>query len=217
MQDTTQIIPTTELSGIESALAKADQFHAQLEPLFSKARTIIVVDQPTYSELGSVLSETRSIRKNQIAPLYAPFEGIIQRAKDWLKQSRLGHDNLAEQIEGICVAKLKEFENAEREAAKKEAAKLNKGKAPEECATVVPNLPTVAGYRKSVTYPVEVQSFEAFMKAYATAISKKDKPRAQFLREFLALDEKALAGYARELKDPEKFNREVPGCHCQKA
>ena len=86
----------------------------------------------------------------------------------------------------------------------------------EQPVTVKPDLPAIPGYRKSTTYPIEVTGLYEFLTAYAKAIVKKDHTRAAFLRRFITLSEKELRDYARDLKDPERFMREIPGVRCSK-
>lgn len=136
--------------------------------------------------------------------------------RDWLKQHENAVANRCEQIEGIILPKMKAFELAEREAAKKEEAALNKGKKPEERGRVEPSLPSVQGYRKTVNYPIEVTSTEEFVKAFIHAVHRKDRERVKFLAKFLVLDEKALGEHARNLKSPEEFMKQVPGVRCWK-
>jgi len=210
---TTELIPKIEFdSPLETALATNDQFLTRLMPLKTQANSIEVIDADTYARLGAVLSEVRSIRKNEIAVLWAPFTGVVNRVRDFLKQKQAAADNLCEEIDGMCRAKLKAYEVKEKAAAAAEEKQLNKKS--ETPVEVKPNIPTVAGYRKSTTYPVMIEdpkAPKALLRALLRAYKSTDTKRLQFLSQFVMIDEKALASHARKTADVAKFNKEMHG------
>ena len=200
----TEIIPKLEFeSSLETALATSDGIARELHLLTHKAIEIQVTDYDSYTAIGAVLSETRSIKKNRVAALWAPFFGVVDRVKDFLKVHRSAIDNVCEKIDNICVAKMKEYERKELEAAKAEEAKLNKKAA--EPVTVKPAIPSVTGYRRSTVYRAEVVDPKKFFYRYRVSNGSK---RA-FLEQFLVIDEKALAAYYRENHD----NKDLPPHH----
>jgi hypothetical protein len=214
MELETQIVkpelPSLELPNLETALATAADLSAQLIPMREKAQTLKVTDTASYQELGAILSESRNMRKTQIAPLFSPFNGIITRVKDFLKMKQQAAENTCQEIEAIALPKMKDWERQELEATAKEQKKLG------EEVKVQPNLPSVGGYRRSTTYPVEVTDGRAILKAWYKAMKDRDRKRADFLQQFITHDEQALREYARELKDPAAFMKQIPGVKCRK-
>ena len=199
------IIPSLEMPGIENTLGVVEALTSTLAPFKSKVMQYKVSDSHSYAELGGILSEVRAIRKQGVSML-APFEAIVDRVRDFLRTARLKHVNACEQLEGIILPKMKQYENDEREAAAKEQAQIEK-KTGEE-VTVKPNLPTVAGYRKTVNYYAEIEDFEKFMRAYVLA----SPARRKFLVQFLTINEKKLAQYARDEKNEEVVMAMIPAC-----
>ena len=188
----TEIIPKLEFeSSLETALATSDGIARELHLLTHKAIEIQVTDYDSYTAIGAVLSETRSIKKNRVAALWAPFFGVVDRVKDFLKVHRSAIDNVCEKIDNICVAKMKEYERNELEAAKAEEAKLNRKS--EEPVTVKPAIPAVTGYRRSTVYRAEVVDRNKFLKAYR----KGHRVEQAFLEQFILIDEKELAAMYR--------------------
>jgi hypothetical protein len=207
----TQIIPKLEFdTPLETALAQGDKYRAELMPLHTRVRGMEIADAASYAEVGAILSQERGIRK-QIKANWAPFDAIADRVRDFLRTSRQRDENLCQEIDAACLAKMKPWENREREEAAKEEKQLNKKS--DTHVEVKPNLPSVAGYRKTVNYHIQVEDANKLLKAFRT---EKNKTVLTFLCQFIALNENALAKYARELKDPEKFMGLVPGVKCWK-
>src|SRR5215467_13769470 len=110
MTATTEIIPKLEFdSPLELALATNDTFHAKLAPLHAEALSAVIRNKEDYERVGAILSEKRSIRKNEVAPLWAPFSGLVNRVRDFIKLRERAVDNLCEAIDGICTGKMKEY------------------------------------------------------------------------------------------------------------
>jgi len=206
----TEIIPALAFANpLETALAANDQFDSRLLPLKAKAADLKVKTKEDYAAIGELLSEVRSIRKNEIIPLWSPFSGVIERVRDYVRQKRQAKENICNEIEAICLPKMKAYEVAEAAATAKEQKKHPEG-------TVAPEIPAVAGYRRSTTYPITIDDPKQLLRDLLRSYKKGDTKRVQFLQQFVMLDEKALATYARETKDPKKFNSEIPGVTCKK-
>ncbi len=213
MTEQTSLIPSTNLPTLEATLAQAESYRAELLPLNTDARAIVITDQATYQQVGELLTKNRGLRK-QWEALWAPIDAAWQRVRDFTRTEKQKISNLAQETDGICVGKLKEWEFKERKAAEAEQKVLNKKS--EQPVTVQPNLPSIAGYRKTVSYPIEVTDEDALLRAFVMAAKSGKRDRTKFLRRFVCANEKTLAQYARELKDAEAFNKEIPGVRCRK-
>jgi len=207
---TTQIVPKIEFdSPLETALATNDSFTVRLMPLKVQAVEMEVKTKEDYAAIGAILAETRSIRKNEISPLWSPFKGVVERVRDFLKVQQQKAENLCEEIDGVCRRKMKEYEIAEAKATAKEQKK-------HPDATVQADIPAVEGYRRSTTYPITIDDPKALLRALLRAYKAADTRRVQFLSQFVCLDENAIKAHARETKDVNKFNAEMPGITCRK-
>jgi hypothetical protein len=206
----TQIIPAADLTGLESALGDVDQLTTQLAPLRETAKTLEVKwpDRQAYAVVGSVLSEVRNLRKQGEAR-FQPFNLIVDRVRSFLKTNVQKHTNACEEVEALCRPKMKAFEQAELEAAKAEQAAINKkadkrGDAP---VTVAPAIPSVAGYRRSTRYEVEVLDADKLLKQWVDASGK----HKAYLRQFITINHQRLGEEARKLKDPDRLMKLVKG------
>lgn len=208
-----EIVPKLEFaSPLETALATNDSYLVRLEPLFHRAHDLkgkVAGSKENYEAIGQILSEVRSIKKNEIAPLWSPFKGVIEKVREFVKQRQQKGENRCTEIEAICTSEMKLYEIAEAKATAKEQKKHPEG-------TVVADIPAVAGYRRSTTYPITVEDPKALLRALLKAYKSADTKRVQFFLQFVTLDEQAVAKYARELKDPKQFNAEMPGITCRK-
>lgn len=199
-----EVIPSTELPGLEKAIHSVEALTAQLFPLREKARTLEVKTKSDYMEIGQVLSETRNLRKQGVAH-FSPFDLIVDRVRTFLRTKRLKHENTCEEIEGLCLPKMKAYERAEIDAAKAEEKQINKKS--ENPVEVAPDIPATPGYRRSTTYPVEVVDADKLLKAWERA----DGERRKYLRRFITIDIKEVAAEARRVKEPEKLMHMIPG------
>ena len=213
----TQVIPSTDLPELPAALVKAGEINLRVEVLFEKAMAFgTPKSEEDYAAIGAVLSEARSIRKGEVAPLFAPFNNVWQKVRDFLKTEEQKLSNRCEQIDYVCKEKMKHWEQREVIAAAKEQHKVQRE---QPGATVAPNIPSVAGYRRSTVYkcvlkgetPDEKRKSEDLILA---AFIKGDKERRRFLRQFICVDEQTLAKYAREQKNPTKVEKDIPAVHC---
>lgn len=219
-----EIIPKLQFdSPLENALATSDTFAPKLLPLKARALELkkqieemrgkgVLYDAQTYADFGAVLSEVRSIRKNEITVLWAPFFAVVERVKDFLKVKRQAAENLCEEIDALCRGEMKTLEIAEKQATAKEQKQTDKTN---PGATVKPNIPAVSGYRRTTNYPITVDEPKALIRACLKAYKSGDTKRFQFLAQFIILDAKKIAEHARDLKDPVKFNKEIPGVTCR--
>jgi hypothetical protein len=208
MENNVEIIPSLELTGIEKTIMDVEGLTAQVVTLREKARALPCSTRGEYAELLQVVSDERILRK-QGAALFAPFTGIIDRVKSFVKTKAQKHDNACEEVEAAAKPKLKDFERKEVEAAESEEKEKNKQRAKQNQppVTVQPALPTASGYRRSTVYRIAVEDLPKFMRN-----AKKEK----HLRQFIILDVAALSNEARDMKDPEVFMRKYPGVKCWK-
>jgi hypothetical protein len=212
----TEIVPLNEVAQLANdtglpekvsvALASLEALTSQVSALKGRADAIEVKDAASYLQIGAVLTEERGLLK-QGTGLVSPFEAIVERVKNFFRTKRQAHELACRQIDDICTGKMKAYERPEAEAAAAEEKKLNKRKAPEAQVTVKPNVPAVSSYRRSTVYRIEVVNIALFLRA---AKERKE------LRQFIILDEQALAAEARQMKDIEGFNKRFPGCRCHK-
>lgn len=212
---TTEIIPSSELPGLEMALGDVEHLTGQLAPLRAKAADIRVQfpDRAGYVAIGEVLSEVRNLRKMGEAR-FTPFDLIVDRVKSFLRTKKQQHSNACEEIDAVCRAKMKPWEYAELEAARQEQMELNKKAAKTGAApvTVTPNVPSVGGYRRSTTYPVEVLDADKLLAQWAGASGK----HRQYLRQFITIDHKKLGEESRRLRDPDKLMKLIKGIRAWK-
>jgi len=208
---TTEIIPSTDLPGLERVLGDVDHLTDQLIPLHENAKTIEVKfpDKTGYMAISNILSQERSLRKMGEAQ-FAPFNLIVDRVRTFLKTKLQKHTNACEEIDAICRGKMKPWEQAETAAAEAEEKAMNKKS--ENPVTVKPDIPTTEGYRRSTTYPVEVLNADAILKKWTTAKGK----HKEYLRKFITIDVVELRRQARDLKDPERLMKLVPGIRAWK-
>jgi hypothetical protein len=101
----------------------------------------------------------------------------------------------------------------EDEAKQKEIA----AKQAQETATNVPEVrvetsrPKIAGVPRTMHFYSEVTTKEKILNDYDAAVIAHDVQRQIFLRRFMTIDEQEVGKYAREIKDSEKVQRQLPG------
>jgi hypothetical protein len=207
----TEIVPALKID--ETALARTlgdvEVLTAQLAPLRQRARDIQVDSPQSYADLGGVLSDVRAIRKQGKA-LFVPFDTLVDRVRTYLRTKLLVNQNACEEIEGIILPKMKEFERYEIGEAEKEEKHLNKAreKAGEAPVEVKPNLGKVAGYARRTNYKAEFVDFDALLKEFRKST---DKNRLLFLRQFIQPNAQRLGEFARDTKDSAQVQKLVPG------
>ena len=215
----TEIIPLNPLPlpGIETALTTMDKLENSLAPLAERAQTLQVIDAASFAEAGELIAQLKSITKESEVTL-APFKLIVQRVKDFMQTRFNRNSNRATEIHGVLSRKMGDYTRQERPAAHKEEDKTNRQREKQGLppVNVQPNIPKVAGVRNTVNFPITIEDPKALIKACLKAYKATDTKRFQFLAQFIKLDETTLAAHARDLKDAEKFNSEVPGVKCEK-
>ena len=196
----TEVLPPTDLSRseLQDALVALEQDASPLPQLKERARTVAQIlpkdaTQENYAEMGAALSEARLIKQTPTTRL-GNFYMIVRRVLAYLDTQSNKTKNAVTEIEAIALPWMKSFEQHERSETAKEQKQMGDG------AVVKPNLPTVAGYRKTVNYRAQVTDAKKFLAAY------RKEPRGP-LAEFVTIDEAALNKRAREMKDSKAFMR----------
>lgn len=218
--NSTELVPTNPLPlpGFEDALKVMDNLENSLAPLSERAKALQVTDAASFAEAGELIAQLKMVEKDSEVTI-SPFKLRVQRVKDFLQQRFNRNANRAREIHAGLTAKMGDYSRKEREAAEKEQKELNKKleKRGEEPVTLQPNIPKVAGVRNTVNWPITIEDPKALIKACLKAYKASDTKRFQFLAQFIMLDEVKLREHARDTKDADKFNAEVPGVTCKRA
>jgi hypothetical protein len=114
-----EIIPSTELTGIEGALRSLSIDEARLAELWPKADRIVVNSPEKALEAGAILKEIRDIKKAGDRHM-APYKDVVKRALDWIRNKVTAHEMLAAKIEQPLAEKLATFQREDRERTQKE-------------------------------------------------------------------------------------------------
>jgi hypothetical protein len=205
---TTELVPQIPQEGIQKATQELGDVRLMLVDFENEAKRIHVDSPETFAEMGALLLRVRDAKK-KASWIMSPLNSIAKTIKDTFRSMELSVTNKAEEIDGICVAKLGDYKAPEREATKEEEADINKkrekkGLPPVE---VKPNIPKVAGLRNRVNYYAECEDFRALLDAYRAGTPAQ---RA-FLQQFLMPNDKAIAAHARGLKDDAATMKAIPG------
>ena len=209
----TQIVPSNPLPlpGFETALVKMDSLEQQLAPLAERARTLAVTDAASFAEAGNLIAELKRITKESEIEV-APFKLIVTRVKDFIQTRFNCNANRATEIHSWLTPKMAAYSKQDKkETAVEQKQMEKKGIA----GTVQSNIPKVAGVRATVNYPVTITDPKLLIRAFAKAYKASDTKRVQFLSRFITLDGQELRAYAKEIKNPEQFNKELPGVKCE--
>ncbi len=210
-----EIVPSNPivLDRWTDALSDMDKLELSANRLHDDARALIVTDAGSFARAGALIAEIKS-NTAQSEACMEPFKLKVRRVLDFIQQRFNRNKNRGEEARGILNGKMGDYSRKEREAAEKEQKEINKKleRKGEDPIKVQPNIPKVSGVRNTVNYPVEIIDRSKFLNAFL----KGDKGRRLFLAQFISLDESALARHAKDLKDPEKFMKEVPGVRCEK-
>ena len=203
-----QIIPSvSELSKIEAALPQLDQLESQIAGLEQRAQALEVTSAESMAEAGACIREIKSVRESAKATL-RPFDLAISRVKDFLRERLQKITNRGELAHAICTKKMSDYDARERELVAIEQKRLDRAAARTgaEAGTVTPNVPTMAGARRTVTYSVGVLNKDKFIHECLKRLAKHDDS----LLRFLVIDEAELRAVARSYQDPERMMKEVP-------
>lgn len=206
-----EIIPSGNVTeGIERAIGDTASLINQVEPLLTEAKNLEVEwpSKESYAQAGELLSKIRSIKKEGEAH-WAPFNIKVERVRTFLKMKLTALTNRTQEGEAHLLPKMKDWEVAERSAAKKEEKQENKqreqqGRPPVSVKVDVPSTP---GYRRTVTYKATVENEDKLLANWAKATGKEKA----YLRQFICANEQRLGREAREVKDCDALNKRVPG------
>jgi uncharacterized membrane protein YqiK len=108
MMSTTQIIPSTELTGIETAIAELTVQTQMLPELRKQASDLTVTDEDTYTRAGLLRQQVRVVGaqgKNKLQP----YLDKLKNASDFFRTLLNQHKNQAEQIDGILAQKMSDY------------------------------------------------------------------------------------------------------------
>lgn len=120
-----EIIPSSDLPKFNEALVTMDGFEQQLEPIMKEAREIKVTDAVSYQRAGALIAEIKSIDKSGDSTM-SPYNTILKKVKDFIKQRELRVANRVEEIRGIITPKLAEYERAEKAKAQAEQERISR-------------------------------------------------------------------------------------------
>ena len=119
-----QLIPSTEMKGLELALGELRNEAAVLPELKAKADALTVTTPNQYAEAGALLTQVRSVKKAGAFKIN-PFLEIAKRVSDFLRNERTEHENKCLAIDETISYKMSDFKRREREAAEAEERKIN--------------------------------------------------------------------------------------------
>jgi hypothetical protein len=206
-----EIIPSGNVTeGIEKVIGDTTNLTAQVVPLIDKAKALKVTwpDKTSYESAGALLTEGRNLKKQGEA-LWAPFNLKVERVRNFLKQKLQAHTNRVNELEGYLLQPMRDWEIAEKNAARKEEEKLNKEREKRGASpvSVEANVPATAGYRRSTVWGAYVEDFDKLLRAWVTATGKEKI----YLRQFICANEKQLSIEARNVKKPAELMKRIPG------
>lgn len=206
-----EIIPSGNVTeGIEKTIGDSESLTAQVVPLIEKAKNLKVTwpDKASYEAAGAILTDVRNLKKQGEA-LWAPFNLKVDRVRNFLKQKLQAHLNRVTEAEGHLLQPMKDWEIAEKSAAKKEEEKLNKQRERQGAppVRVQAEVPATAGYRRSTVWGAYVEDENKLLKAWADATGKEKA----YLRQFICANAKQLSLEARNVKKPAELTKRIPG------
>jgi hypothetical protein len=120
-----EIIPSSDLPGLEAALAGLDSDSLQIEQLKAQAEAITVVNSgEQYAQAGQILTQLRGLKKSG-ANRMTPFLDITKRVTDFLRNKRSVLESKVEAVDGPLSRKMEDYKRREREAAAAEQRRIN--------------------------------------------------------------------------------------------
>lgn len=122
-----EVIPSSEMQGLENALSELKREAEVLPELKSKIDTLAVVDAQSYADMGNLLTHARSIGKMGALKLNGFLE-IAARVTNFLRGERTKHEDAAAIIANTASTKMADYKRREREAAEAEQRRINEQK-----------------------------------------------------------------------------------------
>lgn len=195
----------------QESLVKMDEFKVAADVLYQSAADLTVEDGASFQRAGELIASLKQVAAESEACM-EPYKLTVRKVLDFIQQKFNKNKNRTEEARAILTRKMGDYSRKEREATAKEQKQMDR-KGIE--GTVQPNLPKTAGVRTTVNYPITIVDPKALLRALLKAYKATDTKRVQFLSQFVELNESALRTYAKEQKDPKKFNAEIPGVTCE--
>lgn len=150
---------------VEGKIVVSNELQIFISELTRQTQAIVVHDQETYAEAIEVCKKKDDAVKVVMAA--AEPERLALRSR--LEQLLADRNKVVEQITSVTAQiekNAREWNIGEREAARKEQEKMNKGQRPENRVVVQPNLPSVPGKRIIMHYRYEVTDISKMKREY---------------------------------------------------
>ena len=110
---TTQVIPSTDLKGLEGALAELQQVASVLPKLKAKAEAFTIIDTADECKAAKVvLGDIRALRKIGGFKI-DPFLGIVKQVGDFLRGERSGHKAKCDALDKPLTQKIRDYDDKE--------------------------------------------------------------------------------------------------------
>jgi hypothetical protein len=126
-----EIVPKTELKGIETALYDLAVKKAELPIIKQKLEALTITDAETYRKVGELVQQARAVSKQGELSLN-PFKAIVNRAKETLQGWLNAHEEEAKVVADIGAAKQAAWNKKEREEAAAEERRKQQEKIDEQ-------------------------------------------------------------------------------------
>ena len=212
-------IPRFKLSPFQEVAKRVVDFlrtkHSEAEQAFDSIDIEITAKMDAHARQERLAAEAEQRRINEERRVAAEKAAAEQR-KAAEAQAEADRKQREKEIEaarkagevGKREAERLKKEAEEKAAREKKAAAVEQALAKEqvETVTVKPNLPTIAGSRRRVTYQFEVVNDDALINAFATDIEKRI-----LLRRFIQLNEQEVGRYIRDTKNVEEATKMLQG------
>lgn len=204
---TTQVIPISRLDSLE-------KLNEALTKLVARGEAIEVKDAASDLEAKQFKIECDSYEKAVDLLCDPEIVELRERTSKAVASKKVLLDPVL-RVKKLVIEGYRAWEEAERKAAEKEQAKLNKGGKEASLASVKPSIPTLQGAQSRRLYKVQVVDQDAILFEFIKAKrgkTNKDKMRAMFLRSYIRVDEAAIQAVARSEKGWKELQEaKVPG------
>lgn len=202
---TTQVIPISRLDSLE-------KLNEALSKLVSRGEAIEVKDAASDLEAKQFKIECDSYEKAVDLLCDPEIVELRERTSKAVASKKVLLDPVL-RVKKLVIEGYRAWEEAERKAAEKEAAKANKKGG--EAVQVKPSIPTLQGAQSRRLYKVQVVDHDAILFEFIKAKrgkTKKDMMRALYLRSYIRIDEAAIQAVARSEKGWKELQEaKVPG------